>query len=168
MAATIRTCTLDRAFAADTHDLAVLDDAKQSNLGGEGELADLVEKERPAIGLLEPALPAGDRAGEGAGLVAEELGVDQFRRDGAAVHTPERTTPERGVLVDARAMISLPVPVSPKRSTGALLRETMRARAMTAARPVSPPIRRSSPCRALAVDQFIRRQRTRRGDLHAL
>ena len=45
----------------------------------------------------------------------------------------------------ARATISLPVPVSPKSSTGAPLRDTIRARAITAARPVSPPISRSSP-----------------------
>ena len=49
----------------------------------------------------------------------------------------------------ARAMISLPVPVSPNSSTGAPLRDTIRARAITAARPVSPPIIRSSPARAL-------------------
>ena len=47
----------------------------------------------------------------------------------------------------ARAMISLPVPVSPKSKTGAALRDTMRARVITAANPVSPPIRRSSPSR---------------------
>ena len=44
-------------------------------------------------------------------------------------------------------MISLPVPVSPNSSTGAPLRDTIRARVITAANPVSPPISRSSPAR---------------------
>ena len=56
----------------------------------------------------------------------------------------------------ARAMISLPVPVSPKSSTGALLRETIRARTITAASPVSaanqPLVRRAS---RLAGDQML-------------
>ena len=61
----------------------------------------------------------------------------------------------------ARAMISLPVPVSPNSSTGAALRATMCARAITAASPVSPPISRSSPDGALAGDQVFRHRRGR-------
>src|SRR5688572_24976744 len=48
-------------------------------------------------------------------------------------------------------MISFPVPVSPNSSTGAPLRDTILARAMTAARPVSLPISRSSGTRGLPV-----------------
>ena len=46
----------DGPLAADAHDLAVLHDAKQPHLRGERQLADLVEEERAAVGLLEPAL----------------------------------------------------------------------------------------------------------------
>ena len=48
----------DRPLAADAHDLAVLHDAQQADLRGERELADLVEEQRAAVGLLEPALAA--------------------------------------------------------------------------------------------------------------
>ena len=60
-----------------------------------GELADLVEEERAAVGLLEPALAPRRGAGERALLVAEELGVDQLRGNRAAVHPPERPVAER-------------------------------------------------------------------------
>ena len=145
-------------LAPDPHHLAVLHHAQQSHLGGERELANLVEKERAAVGLLEPALPPGRRASEGALLVAEELRVDQLRRNGAAVDATERPVRNGDCSWMARATISLPVPVSPNSSTGALLRETMRARAITAASPVSPPISCSSPDTGIAVDQVIRRE----------
>ena len=87
-------------FAADAHDLAVLDDAQQADLRGERELADFVEEERAAVGLLEPALPARGRAGEGALLVAEQLRVDQLGRDRAAVDAAERAGAKRRMLVD--------------------------------------------------------------------
>ena len=69
-----------RPLAADAHDLAVLHDAQQAHLRGEGELADFVEEQRAAVGLLEPALAPRHRAGERALLVAEELRVDQLGR----------------------------------------------------------------------------------------
>ncbi len=45
-------------LAADAHHFAVLHHAQQAHLRGEGELADLVEEQRAAVGLLEPALAA--------------------------------------------------------------------------------------------------------------
>ena len=47
----------------------------------------------------QPAAAA-DRAGEGALLVAEQLGVDQLGRDGAAIHPPKRSAAEGGVFVN--------------------------------------------------------------------
>jgi hypothetical protein len=44
-------------------------------------LADLVEEERAAVGLLEAADAAAVGAGEGALLVAEELGLEERLRD---------------------------------------------------------------------------------------
>ena len=43
----------------------------------ERDLADLVEEERAAVGLLEAALAARDGAGERALLVAEELALEE-------------------------------------------------------------------------------------------
>ena len=43
-------------LAADAHDFAVLHDAEQAHLRGEGELGDFVEEEGPAVSLLEPPL----------------------------------------------------------------------------------------------------------------
>ena len=87
-------------LAADAHHLAILDDAKQADLRSERELGDLVEEERPAVGLLEPAFTPRRRAGERPLLVSEELRVDELRGDGAAVDAAERPAAERRVLVD--------------------------------------------------------------------
>ncbi len=134
----------DGTLAADAHDLAVLDDAQQADLRRQGELADFVEEQRAAVGLLEPALAARGSAGERALLVAESS--ESISSGAIAPQLTRRNGPLRNVDCSwiARATISLPVPVSPKSSTGAALRDTMCARAMTAARPVSPPISRSS------------------------
>ena len=51
---------------------------RRPGLGLGGHVADLVEEERAAGGLLEPALGAVHGAGEGAPLVAEQLALDQF------------------------------------------------------------------------------------------
>ena len=91
---------LNRAFAADANDLAVLDDAQQPDLGRQREFADFVEKQRPAVRLLEPAAAAADRAGKRTRLVAEQLGVDQLGGDGAAIHPPKAPAAECGVLMN--------------------------------------------------------------------
>src|SRR5262249_50743088 len=58
--------------------------------------SDLVEKERPAVGLLEHADPIADRARECAAHVAEELTLDQIFRDRTAVHCDEGSGRSRG------------------------------------------------------------------------
>ena len=70
---------------ADLHEFAVLQDAQQEGLRLARQLADLVEKKGPAVGLLEVALPLADGAREGPLLVAEQLGVDGSFGNGAAV-----------------------------------------------------------------------------------
>ena len=81
---------LDRRRAADPLELALLEDAEQLGLGLRGQLADLVEEERAAVGQLEPAAAPGDRAGEGALLVAEQLALDEPRGQGGAVDLDQR------------------------------------------------------------------------------
>src|SRR5439155_9877412 len=72
---------LDRRAAADGRVLALLQDAQEPRLRLHRHVADLVEKERAALGLLETAGAAGVGAGEGALLVAEQFGFDEIARD---------------------------------------------------------------------------------------
>src|SRR5690606_8183734 len=59
-------------------------------LRGGGNVADFVEEERAAVGELEAAELLGGGAGEGAGLVAEELAFEQRFGQGSAVDRDER------------------------------------------------------------------------------
>ena len=68
---------LERRRAADPLELALLEDAQQLRLDRERQLADLVEEQRAAVGPLEAARPLAVGAGEGAALVAEQLGLEQ-------------------------------------------------------------------------------------------
>ena len=80
MAATTRTSTLSVSVAAHALELALLQHAQQLRLQLEGQLADLVEEQRAAVGQLEaPELPR-QRAGERPLLVPEQLALDQVSR----------------------------------------------------------------------------------------
>ena len=80
---------LDRLLGADRIDLALLQGAQQLDLRLERQLADLVEEQRAAVGLLELADALVDGAGERALLVAEQDALDQVLGDGAAVDGDE-------------------------------------------------------------------------------
>ena len=98
---------------ADALHLAALDRAEELGLERRLELADLVEEERAAVGLLEDAAVLRQRSGEGAALVAEERRLEKRRRDRGAVEDDERA-PARGLAsCSDSASTSLPVPVSP-------------------------------------------------------
>ena len=71
--------------AADAVDHALLDRAQQLGLQPHVHLGDFVEQQRAAGRLLELADAARHRAGEGALLVAEQLGFQQVLRDRRAV-----------------------------------------------------------------------------------
>jgi hypothetical protein len=88
-----------RVVAADAIELAVGEDAQQARLQVERHVADLVEEERAAVGLLEAAAPRRLRAGERAALVAEQLGFEQVLRDRRGVDRDERPRGARAVLV---------------------------------------------------------------------
>src|SRR5262249_22318492 len=81
---------LDRAGRAEALELAFLENPQQGELRVEGQIADLVEEDRAAVGELEPADAAGQCPGERALFVAEQLRSDQCGRDGGAVHAHER------------------------------------------------------------------------------
>jgi hypothetical protein len=80
---------LARGGFAHAGDIVLLQGAQELDLGGEGQLAELVEEERAAVGGLEDAGALGEGAGEGSFGVPEEGGLDQLGRDGAAVDRDE-------------------------------------------------------------------------------
>ena len=73
---------LDVAAGAEAGELAVLQDVQELGLQRQGHLADLVEEDGAAVGELELAGLALVGAGEGAALVAEELGLEELQRAG--------------------------------------------------------------------------------------
>jgi hypothetical protein len=61
----------DEPVAADATEFALLEDAQELDLGGEGEFADLIEEEGTVGGLLEEAYPCAYGACESTLFVAE-------------------------------------------------------------------------------------------------
>ena len=68
---------------------------------GEAGVGDLVEEQAAAVGELEAAGAAPDRAGERAGLVAEQLALEQGLRDRGGVQLDQRPLPARREVVQA-------------------------------------------------------------------
>ena len=90
----------NRFLAAHPADRALFDDAEQTHLHRRGHVADFVEEQRPAIGLLEQTGARALGAGECAPRVAEKLGLQERLRDGRAVLAEERPAAPRAVHVD--------------------------------------------------------------------
>ena len=67
-----------RLVAADALEALLLDGAQQLGLRLQAHVADLVEKQRAAVGRFELALAPRHRAGEGALLVTEQLALHQL------------------------------------------------------------------------------------------
>src|SRR5206468_9186894 len=90
----------ERLRGSDGLDLAVLEDPQDLRLRLQAHVPDLVEEDRPAVGLYELAelVAAGPR--EGSLLVAEQLRLDQVLGDGGAVDTDEGSLAARTVPVD--------------------------------------------------------------------
>ena len=92
----------DRRRAAEPLDLPLFEHAQQLDLDVERQLADLVEEDRRVVGQLEAADLPRERAGERALLAAEQLALDQRRRDRRAVDADHRPAAPRAALVDLR------------------------------------------------------------------
>ena len=75
---------------------------KRSNLtwSGERDVADFVEEQGAALGQLDLADGRLDRAGEGAALIAEQLGLEQVFGDRGAVDGDEFALGARALVVD--------------------------------------------------------------------
>ena len=102
MAAISRTSTLMRARAAEPLELVLLQHAQDLGLRVRAHVADLVEEQRAAVGLLEAADALLVGAGERALLVAEELGLEQVLLQRRAVHLDEVARGAVRVVVDRR------------------------------------------------------------------
>ena len=83
-------------------EFGLLDRPQELHLGLLGDLADLVEEEGAAVGELEASRPRGDRPGEGAALVTEELALDEPAGDRGAVD------PDKGLVGAGRAEVEGP------------------------------------------------------------
>ena len=137
----------NRLLAADALQLAVLQDAQQLGLRRLVQVADLVEKDRAAVGQLELAAPQRRRAGERALLVAEQLALDQLGRNGGAVDLDERPGRERALAVDVRRQQLLARPRLARRA----------ARRRPIARPAWPARRRAGTPRSARSSSARRR-----------
>src|SRR5690606_29502045 len=75
--------------------------AQQPGLQRRGHVADLVEKQRASVRLLEAATALRVRARERAPLMSEQLGFEQLARYGGCVQSDERLARARAVLVQS-------------------------------------------------------------------
>src|SRR5207249_187322 len=90
--------------------LLFLQNAQQLHLRFQRQFADFVEEDGAAVGELEASNPPPEGAGESALDVAEELALDQARRDGAAVHFHQGTVLTGATVVDRSRDKLLPGP----------------------------------------------------------
>src|SRR5262249_31743738 len=92
----------ERARGADGRHLLLLQHAEQRRLRGEREVADFVEKQRAAVRAPDVAEAIFVRARKRTLAEAEELALDERRRQRAAVDRDERTGASRGRVERAR------------------------------------------------------------------
>ena len=88
-----------RGLAADPVELALGEHPQQARLQRHRHVADLIEEQRPAVGLLEAPAPERIRAGEGAALVSEELGLEEVGGNRRGVERDEGLAGARAVIV---------------------------------------------------------------------
>ena len=80
----------NRLAASHALEFSLLNHAQQCDLRLHGQLADLVEENRPAVRRLEAPLAPLKRSCKRASLVSEKLRSNQRRRNRGAVHANER------------------------------------------------------------------------------
>src|SRR5207249_5742726 len=82
---------LDQPVTPNTSEAKVLEHMQELRLERERQLRDLVQVDRALVRILELPRLQPVRAGEGALLVAEQLRLEQPRRDRGAIDLDERT-----------------------------------------------------------------------------
>ncbi len=90
---------VDGLVIAEAADVAGFEDSKQLGLHREGELADFVQEDGPAVGYFELPGGGGLGAGDGAAAVSEEFAFDQVFGEGAAVDRDHRAVRAEAGLV---------------------------------------------------------------------
>ena len=93
--------------------LLLLDGPQHLGLGGQGHIADFIQKEGPPVGHLKAALAVGNRIGKGPFLVAEEFAFDKGVRNGGAVHLHKGLGRPGSPVVDGPGHQFLPGAVLP-------------------------------------------------------
>ena len=86
---------------ADPGHFAIFDHAQQPFLRRHRKRTQFVQKQRAAIGFLEPARPGAVRASERALFMAEQFGFYEGFGQGGAVHDDQRFAPARGEVMKA-------------------------------------------------------------------
>ncbi len=89
----------DEFAPADPEEFAFRQYAQETRLQRQRHVADFIQEQGAAIGLLETADVALLRAGEGAGLVAEQFALQQFGGNGGGVERDEGLARARRFLV---------------------------------------------------------------------
>ena len=128
---------------------SVLDRSEQFGLEFRCHVADLVEKQRTAIGFPKLAPPASHRPGEGPFHMPEEFALEESRRHGGAVDRDEGPFCRRLLKCSALATNSFPVPLSPVIRTLTLLGAACRMREKTVCMAGLAPSRLSNRYRSL-------------------
>ena len=168
VAAMSRTSTGTWLVGADAPHLAPLEHAQQLGLQVDGQLADLVQEHRAAVGGLEHALARRHRAGEGAALVTEQLALEQAAAASRRSRRPRTACRARRLpRWIASAETSLPVPVSPSSRMVASLDDRLaehveHAAAWLAERPTIRPKRSSAVCARARIGRRARGSTTDR------
>jgi hypothetical protein len=83
--------SVNRGGAAETLELPLLQDPKNLGLQLQRKVANLVQKQGPAVSSLEPSNVASDRPSEGAPFVTEHLAFKQPCRNCGTIHLHKRT-----------------------------------------------------------------------------
>src|SRR5205823_5083760 len=108
----------DRLRAAEALELLLLQHAQQLGLQFSRDVADLVEEQRPLVGQLEAADLLADGPGERPPFSCPNSSLSRRPVGMAAQLSLTNVRPLRGLRsCRARAISSLPVPVSPRMST---------------------------------------------------
>ncbi len=102
-----------RARGAEALELSRLEDSQELALLARGNVRDLVQEQRAAVGQLEPADAVRSRIGERALDVSEELALEDSLRDSAGVQRHERPRGAARRGVESARDHALPGPVLP-------------------------------------------------------
>ena len=89
-----------RLVGTDAFKGALAEEPQQFDLNRGVNFPDFVQKQRPALGLLDPPDPPLVRAGERSPLVPEQLALDQFPRQTGAMHCHQRLPRPRAELMN--------------------------------------------------------------------